>query len=314
MTTAIERDFSIALTPAEVFQNPTVRQLARRIEDQGGPSAPAYRHLFPIQPGGRKTPFIFSVPHFFSDMVATRFRGERPVYGLRGVSLRPEGNLGRWRTMRDLGEELVDEVCHRFPGEPLIMAGYSFGATMAVEAVRLMEERGMAVRCLYLIAPMPVDFYRLGPFRVQIDGLRQPVEELTPGQALRHLAHGNSPLTARPYRRLWRGLAIQPWRKLLCLAGRLRGLAGLQLTPSILHADVRVERFRLHAGYRPGILKTPTVIFNAKEPETDAAETWRPYFQGPFTVHETPDPHLGDARVQATRNVILDHLADMEDA
>jgi hypothetical protein len=193
------------------------------------------------------------------------------------------------------------------------MAGYSFGASMAIEAVRLMEERGIPVHRLYLIAPMPEDFYRFGPFRLQIDGLRKPVDELSASEALRLYARGNNPLTRRPYRRAWRWLAIEPWRRLLCAVGRMRKLVGLALTPRILHADLRVERFRLHARYRPGRVHTPTVIFNAKDTETDAAATWRPYFEGPFTVHDTPDPHDA-ASVEGARQVILHHLRDLGDS
>jgi len=312
MTSAIERDLEVTLSAADVFENPTVGGLARRIELRGGARTPPYHHLFPIQPGGRRAPLIVAVPHFFTGMLATRFRGERPVYGLRGVGLRPEGNRGRWRTMTDLAVELVEEVRRRFPDEGVVMAGYSFGASMAIEAVRVMEERGIPVRRLLVIAPMPLDFYRLGPLRLQIDGLGRPVGELSAGEALRRYARGNHPLTRRPYRRAWRWLAIEPWRRLLCRVGRLRSRAGLPLTPRILHADVRVERFRLHAQYRPGVVHTPTVFFNAQGTETDAAATWRPFFQGPLTVVDTPDPH-DSASVEAARKVILDHLADMGD-
>jgi thioesterase domain-containing protein len=216
--------------------------------------------------------------------------------------------------MTDLGEDLVQEIRRRFPDETVIMAGYSFGASMAIEAVRVMEDLGMDVHRLYLIAPMPEDFYRFGPVRVQLDALRKPVDELSVSEALRLYARGNNPLTRGPYRRAWRWFAIEPWRRLLCEVGRLRKRIGLPLTERILHADVRVERFRLHAQYRPGRVHTPTVIFNAKESETDAAATWRPYFRGPFTVHETPDPHLDEASIEASRQVILRHLRDLGDA
>jgi amino acid adenylation domain-containing protein len=311
MTVAIERDFEVELEAADVFENPTVRELAARIEQRGGHDTPPYQHLFPIQPVGWKMPFIVAIPHFFADMFADRFRGERPVYGLRGVGLRPEGNLGRWRTMTDLGEELVDEICRRFPGERCILAGYSFGASMAFEAVRVMEKRGIPVDRLYLIAPMPIDFFRFGPFRLQIDSLQQPVDELSNSEALIRYARSNSPLTLRPYRRAWRWLAIEPWRRFLCVIARLRRLAGLPLTHRLLYADVRVDRFRLHAAYRPQPISTPTVIFNAIEPETDASATWRPSFEGPLTVHDTPDPHLGHATIDEAREVILRHLSDL---
>jgi acyl carrier protein len=314
MTLAIERVFEMSLSVAEVFENPTVSQLARRIEQRGGSRTPPYAHLFPIQPGGRRSPFIVAVPHFFTEMLAERFRGERPVYGLRGVSLRPEGNLGRWRTMTELGEELVDEICRKFPDERCILGGYSFGASMAFEAARLMEARGIPVQRLYLIAPMPFDFYRIGPLRLQIDGLRKAVVELPLPEALRLYASANNPLTRGPYRRVWRWLAIEPWRRLLCHLGRLRRLVGLPLTRRILYADVRVDRFRLHAAYQPGSIHTPTVIFNPDEPEADIAATWRPLFEGPLTVHVTPDPHLDHDSEDTARRAILDLLGDLEDS
>jgi amino acid adenylation domain-containing protein len=312
MAHAIERDHGVAITGAEVFQHPTVRGVAGLMQRRDVGAATKYAHLFPLQPGGAGAPFIVCVPHVFSEMLANRFRGERPVYGLRGVSLRAEGNRGRWRTMRELAAELVDEIQLRFSGEACVMAGYSFGASMAFEAVRVMEERGIPVRSLYMIAPMPLDRYRLGPMRAQIVGARKPVDELTVGEAAGLIARENNPFTLRPYRRAWRLLAVQGWRRLLCAGGWARRRLGMPLTPGIMHADVRLERFRLHGKYRPGTIRTPTVIFNPREPETDAAATWRPSFRGPLVVCDTPDPHLGEASIEAAEKLILDHLADGE--
>ncbi|MEE4270341.1 MAG: amino acid adenylation domain-containing protein [Thermoanaerobaculales bacterium] len=310
---AIERDLGVVLPPAEVFANPTVRRLAARIDDDAGTDTPLFEHLFPIQPGGGGDPFIVAIPHFFADLFADRFRGERPVYGLRGVGHRPEGNLGRWRTMADLGRELVDEIEHRFPDRPLIIAGYSFGASMALEAVRILEQRGIPVRRLLLIAPMPFDIARLGPLRLQIDDLGRPVDQLTSVEVAGRWLRANSPLTLAPYRRLWRRVVVEGWRRWLCHVGRMRRALGLPLTERILWADVRVDRFRLHSRYRPGTVRTPTVIFNAVEPSTDAAATWRAIFEGPLTVVDSPDPHLDGGSVEAARRVILEHLDDLED-
>jgi len=170
------------------------------------------------------------------------------------------------------------------------------------------------VQGLYLIAPMPLDSCRLGPFRVQIRGLRKPIEELSPAEALRLFVKDNNPLTLRPYRRAWRRFGVHSWRRVLCALGSVRRLFGLPLTPRILHADVRVERFRLHGGFTPGTVRTPCVIFNPHEPETNAAATWRPHFEGPLTVCETPDPHLGEAYVEQAKSVILRLLNELEDA
>jgi acyl carrier protein len=312
MAMAVERDFEVELSVAEVFEYPTVHDLARRIGQRDRSPVPRYRHLFPIQPRGGGVPFIVAVPHFFTEMFATRFRAERPVYGLRGVSQRPEGNRGRWPTMKHLGEELVEEIDRRFPGSACIVAGYSFGASMAVETVRQMEARGIEVQALYLIAPMAVDIYRLGPLRLQIDELDKPIGELSAAEVLRRYLSVNHPFSRRLYQRIWRRLAIEPWRRFLCRLGQLRTMVGLPLTDRLLFADIRVERFRLHARYRPGLVRTPTFIFNAVEADTDAAATWRPFFAGPLTVIETPDPHLGDDSAEAARQVILEHLKGMD--
>jgi acyl carrier protein len=312
MVLAIERHFEVSLSPAEVFQRPTVRELGQRIEQQRGADMPSYRHLFPIQVSGSGRPFIIAVPHFFSGMFAARFRGERPVYGLRGVSLRAEGNYGRWPTMAALGDELVQEIERRFPRGPCILAGYSFGASMAYEAARVLEAQGLPAALLVLITPMPLNFFRLGPFTLQIDGLCRPVTDLSAADALRLYARHNHPLTWAPYRRARRRLVTEPWRRALCLTGQLRARAGLPLTPRILHADVRVERFRLHAGYRPEPIQTPTLFFNAAGAKTDAAATWRPCFRGPIEVVETPDPH-DEESLHAARQVILHHLRRLED-
>jgi len=312
MVDSIERDHGIVLTPAEVFQHPTVRELADRLDRRRPSRDQPFAHLFPVQPAGRRTPIIFAVPHFFSGMFASRFRGERPVYGLRGVSLREEGNSGRWPTMEALGTELVDEICRRFPDGPCILAGYSFGASMAVEAARQMEARGRQVHRLYLIAPMALDVYRLGPIRFRIGGLRQPVADLTRSEALHLYLRDNDLRTRRPYRQAWLWLAVRPWRRLLCRVGRIRRRFSFPFTPGMQYADVRAERFRLHARYRPEPVMTPTVIFNPVEPDTDAAATWRPAFVGPLTVHDIPDPHVGHGVVDRAGAIILRHMADLE--
>ncbi len=312
MVAAIARDCEVTLTAADVFQHPTVRELSRRVEQRAGAHAYTYQQLFPIQPAGRKTPFVMASPDFFTAALVERFRGERPVYGVRGVGLRAEGNRGRWPTLTDLAEEVAGEVQRRFPDGPCIVAGYSFGAWLAIETVRALERRGYPVRRLYAIAPMPVEVFRFGPFRVRIDGLRQPLAELATRDVLRHYLRGNHPLTRGPYRRGRQWLFERPWRRSLGLLGAWRRRRGLPLTARQIQADARVERFRLYARHRPAPVRAATEFFNPVGLSTDAAATWRPYFSGPLAVHPIPDPH-DEASVDAARDVILDHLRDVGD-
>ena len=245
-------------------------------------------------------------------MFAARFRGERPVYGLRGVGLRAEGNLGRWRTMRDLGDDLVAEIQRRFPDDAYFIAGYSFGASMAFETVRLMEERGLPVKGLYLIAPMPLDFYSFGPFRLQIDGLRRPVSELSGREALR----------------LYATLQPPPHTKALpaCLApARHRALA----PPPVRHRSVE-EAGRVSADRTHPLCRRPgRPISTARNLPARCAFVRPPSFStppnqppmppppgAPFSeVHSpsTPFPTRISARNRwrAARREILRHLSDL---
>jgi hypothetical protein len=179
---------------------------------------------------------------------------------------------------------------------------------MALEMARQLERRGRIVRRLFLIAPMPFDMARMGPLRLQLDGLREPVDSLSAGQALGRWLRINHPLSPSLYRRLWRWSGIEGWRRFQCWRGRVRRRRGLPLTEAMQWADVRVDRFRLHAKYNPGATAVPTVIFNGVEPETDAAATWRDRFTGPFDVVPIPDPHGSEAAVERARAVILETL------
>jgi amino acid adenylation domain-containing protein len=312
LVAAIARDFDVRLPAADVFEHPTVRSLAACIEGRRGTQSFTYQQLFPIQPLGHKAPFVMASPDFFTEALASRFRGERPVYGIRGVSLRPEGNRGRWGTMSDLAEEITGEIVRRFPGGPYVIAGYSFGAWVAFEIVRALESRGLGVERLFMIAPMPLDFVRLGPFRVRVDGLRGPLTELQARDILRHYIATNHPLTRGPYRRARQLLFERPWRRSLSLMGASRRRRGLPLTEPQMQADARVERYRLHATYRPGPVQAPTEFFNPIGPASDAAATWRPYFTGPLAIHPIPDPH-DETSVGSARDAVLEQLRDLGD-
>ncbi|MEM6484976.1 MAG: amino acid adenylation domain-containing protein [Pseudomonadota bacterium] len=310
----IERELGVPLSAAELFSNPTVRQLADHLKRNRGTVVPSFDHLFSLQPGGNRDPFIVAIPHFFAELFIERFRDERPVYGLRGVGHRPEGNLGRWSSMEVLGAELAEEVERRFPGQAVYLAGYSFGASMAVEAARCLEQRGVTVRGLWLIAPMPLNIARVGPLRLELEGLCEPIDTLTPWQCVRRWCRANPPWSIKPYRRMWNATAVEGWRRALCWLGHLWRARGMDLTEAMQWADVRVNRFRLHAHYVPKTLSVPTVFFNPQEPATDSAATWRRVFSGSLEIVASPDPHLGLSSVTASQALIESRLETLESA
>ena len=166
-------------------------------------------------------------------------------------------------------------------------------------------------RCMARLLPQKPVFQRGS---LQLDGLRRPAEELGAGGALLRWLRSNQPFGRRLYERLRMSLVTRPQRRLMCAQARRRRARGLPLTPAQQHADVRVDRFRLHARYRPGVIRTPTDFFNPVEPATDAAATWRRCLAGPFTAHSVPDPHLGPDEMRAAEARILERLAELGEA
>ncbi len=313
MADAIEREFGVEVGLTEIFQQPTLRQLAARLGRRPQADLQGFDHLFPLQTEGGDDPLIMAIPHFLSDVLAETCRGERPVYGLRGVGIRPEGNLGRWPTMESLAEQLVDEIERCFDHRRFVLGGYSFGASMAFEAAKVMTRRGLEVSHLLLIAPMPFDFYRLGPLTVQIPDSNKPPSELSPRDVLDRLTRHYRPWSRPLYTALGQKFVVDPWRRILCAFGRLRVAAGMPLTPRIQHADVRIERFRLHRDFDPTPISVPTTFVNPTDSQTDAAATWMPLFEGPLNVIETADPHRGGEALEATRTVVREFLERFSD-
>lgn len=312
LATAIERDIGEPIEPADVFAHPTVEGLARRIEAGAERSGPRWQHLFPLQPGGEGDPMVVAIPHFFAETFARRFRGERPVVGLRGIGLRPEGNLGRWKTLEELAEESADEIESRFPRRDCLLAGYSFGASMAVEVARVLESRGRAVHRLIPIAPMPLDLVDVGPLRLQLPGLDRPAADLAPGRALATWVAGLPPWRRSTWQRIWRRTAVEARRRAVCAVGRRLRSRGRPLSHEILWADVRVDRFRLHARYRPAPLAVPTTFLDPEDAGGSAFGTWRDVFTGPVEVVEVPDPHGDDTAVERAKAVLREVLDRVE--
>ncbi|MEM7515639.1 MAG: alpha/beta hydrolase, partial [Planctomycetota bacterium] len=179
----------------------------------------------------------------------------------------------------------------------------SFGGSMAFEAARLLTREGIQVEKLILIAPMPLDFHTVGPLRLQLDALRSAPEDLSAGELRSALWRSYGPRKIAS--RLWRGLGVKNYRRLLRWSGK-RGLArGEDLSPRVAHADVRLDRFSLHSRYAPEPISVPTLFFNGDEPETDAAATWKNRFEGPLEIFTTPDPHEGEDAYRLAQEQIL---------
>lgn len=288
----IDAKFGYQLTAADIFAHPTPRSLAEYMAAKRTPDDKPYNHIFTAQARGDGIP-IFSIhTEFLLAILTDGFRGERPIYGMRGIGLGPDGKWWRWKSITELAEQMVKEIFRCYPGGPYIISGYSFGAVIAIEIARILEMQRLPVRKLILFDPTPWNIYRIGPVRLQFRKCAEPLFDMKPSKALYLWALDNNPFTDRPYRRLGRILIRQPHRRLIRLLARFNNAIGKPLTDAMIKNDFTLERIRLLLGFRPQPINAPTVFFNSSEEDFDSATSWRPCFHGPIRVHQLRDRHL----------------------
>ncbi|MFF7974408.1 amino acid adenylation domain-containing protein [Streptomyces sp. NPDC007905] len=135
-----------------LFDAPTVEKLAARLDAES--SEPLTR-LVPLQPEGTGTPIhcwpgLGGYPMNLRPLAAALGK-DRPVHGIQAHGI----NRGEdpWTTVREMAMADVEAILSVQPEGPYILCGYSFGARVAFEAARQMEQAGLRVEHLFLIAP-----------------------------------------------------------------------------------------------------------------------------------------------------------------
>jgi thioesterase domain-containing protein len=288
-----------------VFQHPAPHDLANWIRLHRTIDQPTtYQHLFPVHIEGDGAPLFAIQPDFTSGILTEALRGRRPVYGLRGIGLRPEGNAGRWPTLSALADDMIDEIQAVQSEGPYRLSGYSLGAVIAIEAAHRMDVRGLEVARLILFDPTPWNMVRIGPFRLQLRQCRRPVTDIPAGRAGLLWLADNRPWAPYLWRRIGRVFLATPYRRLVLALAAQRS----SLSPRMMQADSDYERFRLFFSHRPSPIAAPTLFFNAQGPDYDAATLWRPYLTGPLDVRDIDTVHQQVGATPATRAAVVEAL------
>lgn len=155
----IRQQFNVTLNPADIFTAPTLRQLAALIQPNDEAvllpviSKPLPATLVPLHAGGHKTALFLSPPImgtlFPYLQLALLLGDERPIYGL---SLRiPESGHFAWTTVEEQARLYIDDIKAAQPEGPYLIGGWSFGAVVAFEVVRQLEEQGDEVALFAVI-------------------------------------------------------------------------------------------------------------------------------------------------------------------
>jgi surfactin family lipopeptide synthetase A len=154
----VEQQFGMRLSLADIFQSPTIRELAASlVEETPRPSHPA---VVPLQPRGSRTPlyWIDGGPLFLP--LAQSFDKDQPVLGLRV----PVSEASRFQVPFRIEEgagELVRYLRELQPEGPYYLAGLCINGLVAYEMARQLLSEGQKVVLLALFdvppsSPRPV--------------------------------------------------------------------------------------------------------------------------------------------------------------
>ncbi|MEI7029461.1 amino acid adenylation domain-containing protein [Streptomyces pratensis] len=148
----INRAFGCSLPLQVIFEAPTVERLAERVD---APDTAASSRLITLSPGGCAPP-VFCWPGLGGypmnlRLLAARTAGDRPFHGVQAYGV----NSGEspFPSVEEMARADIELLRHVQPDGPYTLWGYSFGARVAFEAARQLEQSGARVDQLFLLAP-----------------------------------------------------------------------------------------------------------------------------------------------------------------
>ncbi len=151
----VHEAFGVELSPHQIFETPTVAQLAadinkRLIAEHAGTGS--ISPLVPIQSRGSRVPFfcIHSIigTVFVYQPLAQLLGPDQPVYGVEAQGL--VSGEQPLTTMPDMVTHCVEQIRTLQPHGPYHLGGYSFSGLLALEIARCLEAAGEHVALLAL--------------------------------------------------------------------------------------------------------------------------------------------------------------------
>jgi len=152
-THEMSRATGISFDVGQLFSNPTVRMLALKIDEEGESPVSS---IVTLQKDGNKIPLFCLFGINLYQKLADNIGRDQPVYG---IYVSQEEKLFEQAMLNNLSENLAtelasiycDAIMRQQSHGPYQLAGISFGGVVAVEAAKILQQRGEQVGVVVLL-------------------------------------------------------------------------------------------------------------------------------------------------------------------
>jgi thioesterase domain-containing protein len=147
----LERRWGYRLSPGQLFECPTIEQLAVRLREQSG--ATSWSPIVPIQPAGLRRPLYFVHPgggNSLCYLALARCLGpDQPFFALQAPGI--DGAREPLVSVPEMAAEYIRAIRQIQPRGPYCVGGWSFGGIVAYEMACQLAQQGQQVALLAIV-------------------------------------------------------------------------------------------------------------------------------------------------------------------
>jgi amino acid adenylation domain-containing protein len=306
MMTQVRRRLGADVPLAALFEHPTVRALAARID---GDAREGWSPLVAIQPDGDRVPLFFVHPVggevlCYADL-ARALGSDQPFYGLQAGDLARVGEDEPG--IEEMAARYLEAVRRVRPRGPYLLGGWSFGGFVAFEMAQQLARVGEEVPLVAMLDTRSPGERRPGDLdlSVRLAGM---------AQAEARRAGVDLPLTADDLRRLDPGDRIPHTLNVLLAAGVVPADADAEWLGAFLRGMDR--RMASALRYVPARYPGRVALFVPAEPgaglDADPVPGWDAYASEPLVTRTVPGDHSSMLRGDNAA-VLAGHLRTLID-
>ncbi|MCP4397918.1 MAG: SDR family oxidoreductase [bacterium] len=296
----ILKELNVEVSVAEFFKHPTIAELAQYIYSIQPGISSKNSSLVAIQSKGTTQPF-FCVPGvggnvgYFRDL-ANYIGMEQPFYGLQAIGF--DGKSEPYTRVEDMASHYIEAIRERVPHGPYLLGGHSFGACVAFEMTRQLQEQDKEV-ALLAVFDVTAPLLEIEPDCASWDDARWLTEIAA---IIGRVMQKDLSLSYNVLRSLGSEKQVQLLFEHLKRTGIIPAEAEITQVQNI----IQVFKANMQARYTPkSISPIPIALFKARDGHPDDRETeeipeilrnsewgWERFAAGPVDIYEVPGDHI----------------------